>query len=149
MWPSFKPVMTMCLSSFTSCQNLSEQVSLMTTGGSIRGVSQQGKVAYSNIQDNQLHHPLTCWPLWRYQSLGKWPTLATALKRTSNVRSTHLIIDVLLFAFSVLPKETSRHEKAWRSLREEHLGSLWKNKHGTANCRRCQMKQPTGQVRKA
>lgn len=91
MWPGVQQASL-------SCQKFFKQLSNITGEGSISG-TQLEKVAYSNIQDNQLHRPLTCWPLWRYQSLGKWPTLATALKWEGNVRSTHLIIDMLLFAF--------------------------------------------------
>lgn len=68
------------------------------------GVSELEKVPYSNIQDNQLDLPLTCFPLWKYQSQGEWLTLPTALWWEGNLRATYHIIDMSLFAWLVYLK---------------------------------------------
>lgn len=44
----------------TSPQEQATQLQKEALGGA---ALDEGKVAYSNIQDNQLYHPLTCRPL--------------------------------------------------------------------------------------
>lgn len=87
------------------------------------GVSELEKVPFSNIQDNQFDLPSTCFPLWKYQSHGKWPTLPTALWWEGNLRATYHIIDMSLFGWLASLKSFKEMRNPGGP-RERHLAKM-------------------------